>query len=75
MNRNRPIFQVSNPIAQFNCLYRWHATTSKADQAWVDKLMATTWPGQEPDKVWSFITLGPPRAYVAHLSLDHPKAI
>ena len=23
---------------QFNCLYRWHATTSQADEKWVEKM-------------------------------------
>ena len=41
--------QVSNRIAQFNCLYRWHATTSKADEEWVNQLMKGS--GLNPNRV------------------------
>ncbi|KAI9456900.1 linoleate diol synthase [Russula earlei] len=32
--------------ATFNCLYRWHATTSEADEKWVEQSMARIFPGQ-----------------------------
>lgn len=31
---------------EFNCLYRWHATTSEADEKWVEQLMGHVFPGQ-----------------------------
>lgn len=51
MPGDRRLSQVSNHIVQFNCLYRWHATTSQADEEWVEKLTTHTWPGKESDKV------------------------
>lgn len=27
-------------VPQFNCLYRWHATTSRADEKWIEKMGA-----------------------------------
>lgn len=41
--------QVSNRIVQFNCLYRWHATTSKADEEWINQLMKES--GLNPNRV------------------------
>lgn len=31
---------------QFNCLYRWHATTSQKDEQWVEDLHAKLFPGK-----------------------------
>lgn len=31
---------------EFNCLYRWHATTSQADEKWVEQLMGHIFPDQ-----------------------------
>jgi linoleate 10R-lipoxygenase len=39
---------------QFNCLYRWHATTSQADEQWVTKLMGSIFMDKPIDKVISF---------------------
>jgi len=36
---------------EFNCLYRWHATTSLEDEAWVNQLMSQTFPNKKPDDV------------------------
>ncbi|KAJ3765830.1 heme peroxidase [Lentinula raphanica] len=36
-----------NPF-QFNCLYRWHATTSKEDEQWTLQMMQQTWPANKP---------------------------
>ena len=38
-------------MLQFNCLYRWHATTSEADEKWVEKLMGHIFPGKEIESV------------------------
>ncbi len=38
-------------IAQFNCLYRWHATTSQADEEWVAKMGEKYFPGKTIDDV------------------------
>jgi linoleate 10R-lipoxygenase len=43
--------QVSNYIMQFNCLYRWHATTSEEDEKWVGKLTSKSFPGKKSDQV------------------------
>ncbi|KAI9509771.1 linoleate diol synthase [Russula earlei] len=34
---------------EFNCLYRWHATTSEADAKWVEDLLGHIFPGQSVD--------------------------
>jgi linoleate 10R-lipoxygenase len=31
---------------EFNCLYRWHATTSEADEKWVERVMSAIFPGK-----------------------------
>ncbi|KAH9839793.1 linoleate diol synthase [Rhodofomes roseus] len=36
---------------EFNCLYRWHATTSQPDEEWVDKLSQQIFPGQTYDSL------------------------
>ncbi|KAH9007629.1 linoleate diol synthase, partial [Lactarius hengduanensis] len=36
---------------EFNCLYRWHATTSEADEKWVERLMGGIFPGQQLDQL------------------------
>ena len=38
-------------IAQFNCLYRWHGTTSRADEEWVAKMGEKFFPGKEVEQV------------------------
>ena len=39
---------------QFNCLYRWHATTSQADEQWVTTLMGSIFKDKPIDKVAFF---------------------
>lgn len=36
---------------EFNCLYRWHATTSEQDEAWVHQVFEKIFPGKTPDEV------------------------
>ncbi|KAK0446778.1 linoleate diol synthase [Armillaria borealis] len=36
---------------EFNCLYRWHATTSAKDEKWVEKLMGNKFEGKPFDEV------------------------
>ncbi|KAI8996529.1 linoleate diol synthase [Trametes punicea] len=36
---------------EFNCLYRWHATTSEADEKWVQQLSAQLFPGRTVESV------------------------
>ncbi|KAF8473705.1 linoleate diol synthase [Russula ochroleuca] len=36
---------------EFNCLYRWHATTSEADEKWVEQLMGHVFPNQSIDSL------------------------
>ncbi|KAK0202651.1 linoleate diol synthase [Desarmillaria ectypa] len=36
---------------EFNCLYRWHATTSAKDEKWVEKLMGNMFEGKSFDEV------------------------
>ncbi|CDO73323.1 hypothetical protein BN946_scf185008.g86 [Trametes cinnabarina] len=36
---------------EFNCLYRWHATTSEADEQWVQKLSEQLFPGRTVESV------------------------
>ncbi|KAJ7623211.1 linoleate diol synthase [Roridomyces roridus] len=36
---------------EFNCLYRWHATTSVEDEKWVDAMFAKIFAGKSPDQV------------------------
>ncbi|KII87382.1 hypothetical protein PLICRDRAFT_253826 [Plicaturopsis crispa FD-325 SS-3] len=36
---------------EFNCLYRWHATTSQEDEKWVERLSKKLFPGKTPDTV------------------------
>ncbi|KAH9056259.1 linoleate diol synthase [Lactarius vividus] len=36
---------------EFNCLYRWHATTSEADEKWVERLMGNVFKGRDLDKL------------------------
>ncbi|KAI9435341.1 linoleate diol synthase [Lactarius indigo] len=36
---------------EFNCLYRWHATTSEADEKWVERLMGNVFKGKDLDKL------------------------
>ncbi|KAI0369199.1 linoleate diol synthase [Pilatotrama ljubarskyi] len=36
---------------EFNCLYRWHATTSEADEKWVEQLSAQLFPGRNVESV------------------------
>ncbi|KAI0322769.1 linoleate diol synthase, partial [Amylostereum chailletii] len=43
---------------EFNCLYRWHATTSEVDEKWIEQLMDQTFPNKSIDelKPTDFIT-------------------
>ena len=36
---------------EFNCLYRWHATTSIEDEEWVTQQFRETFPGKKPEEV------------------------
>lgn len=45
------LFHIAHCVPQFNCLYRWHATTSQADEQWVTQLLTNVFPNQEPDTV------------------------
>ncbi|KAH8992739.1 linoleate diol synthase [Lactarius deliciosus] len=36
---------------EFNCLYRWHATTSEADEKWVEESMGKIFPGKDLDQL------------------------
>ncbi|KAH8997828.1 linoleate diol synthase [Lactarius hatsudake] len=36
---------------EFNCLYRWHATTSQADEKWVEESMGNIFPGKDLDQL------------------------
>ncbi|KAI0654091.1 linoleate diol synthase [Cubamyces menziesii] len=36
---------------EFNCLYRWHATTSQEDEKWVEQLSAQLFPGRTVESV------------------------
>lgn len=38
---------------EFNCLYRWHATTSLEDEQWVHQVFQNLFPGKQPDEVRS----------------------
>ena len=37
--------------SQFNCLYRWHATTSVHDEAWVEKVMTSQFPDKKMEDI------------------------
>lgn len=36
---------------QFNCLYRWHATTSEADEKWVGQIFNQIFEGKSPEEI------------------------
>ncbi|KAI0642463.1 linoleate diol synthase [Trametes meyenii] len=36
---------------EFNCLYRWHATTSEADEKWVEQMSEKLFPGKTVESV------------------------
>jgi cytochrome P450 len=36
---------------EFNCLYRWHATTSKEDEKWVTQVFEQIFEGKDPEDV------------------------
>ncbi|ESK84894.1 heme peroxidase [Moniliophthora roreri MCA 2997] len=36
---------------EFNCLYRWHATTSVEDEKWVDQVFENIFEGKSPEQV------------------------
>lgn len=36
---------------EFNCLYRWHASTSQADEKWIKESFAKLFPGKSEDSV------------------------
>jgi len=40
---------VGNQVSmEFNLIYRWHATISNRNEAWVNDFMKKLWPGQDP---------------------------
>jgi linoleate 10R-lipoxygenase len=36
---------------EFNCLYRWHATTSEADEKWVEQIFGQIFQGKSPESI------------------------
>lgn len=36
---------------EFNCLYRWHATTSEPDERWIGKVFEKFFEGKKPEEV------------------------
>jgi linoleate 10R-lipoxygenase len=40
-----------NLLNQFNCLYRWHATTSAEDEEWVGEVFSQIFDGKSPEEV------------------------
>ncbi|KAF2638101.1 heme peroxidase [Massarina eburnea CBS 473.64] len=43
---------VGNQVSmEFNLIYRWHATISNKNEAWVNDFMKELWPGQEPSTI------------------------
>ncbi|KAJ7890508.1 linoleate diol synthase [Mycena olivaceomarginata] len=40
-----------NVCSYFNCLYRWHATTSREDEKWVDRVFEQVFDGKKPEDV------------------------
>ncbi|KAF8892276.1 heme peroxidase [Infundibulicybe gibba] len=38
---------------EFNCLYRWHATTSVEDEQWVEQVFSQIFDGKSPNEVTS----------------------
>ena len=53
--RGRDLVEVLNfwliLVLQFNCLYRWHATTSEEDEKWVNETFAKYFDGKAPEHV------------------------
>lgn len=43
--------QGNSVSVEFNCLYRWHATTSVEDEKWIRKAWEQFFPGKDPEKV------------------------
>jgi hypothetical protein len=40
---------VGNQVSvEFNLIYRWHATVSNRNEAWLNDFMGKLWPGQDP---------------------------
>ncbi|GJE90952.1 linoleate diol synthase and cytochrome P450 domain-containing protein [Phanerochaete sordida] len=51
-NEDRTLFERGRGnvcSVEFNCLYRWHATTSQYDENWVEKLTAHLFQNRDPD--------------------------
>ncbi|THV05525.1 linoleate diol synthase [Dendrothele bispora CBS 962.96] len=42
---------------EFNCLYRWHATTSEHDEQWVSQMTSQLFNGKEPETIADFKAL------------------
>lgn len=43
---------VGNQVSmEFNLIYRWHATVSNKNDAWVNEFMGKLWPGQDPTTI------------------------
>ena len=47
-------------FAQFNCLFRWHATTSQADEEWVAKMGEKFFPGKTVEQVGAAVIFDAP---------------
>lgn len=41
---------------EFNCLYRWHATTSVEDEQWVHQVFSKIFPGKAPEQVSIYLS-------------------
>ncbi|KAH9986089.1 linoleate diol synthase [Russula compacta] len=52
----------------FNCLYRWHATTSQADEKWIEQLMGHIFPDQSIDN----LTIDDFKAAVLKIQAEEP---
>ncbi|KAI0078682.1 linoleate diol synthase [Panus rudis PR-1116 ss-1] len=53
---------------EFNCLYRWHATTSQEDEEWIHQVFGNLFPGADPDK----LTINDMKAKAKDLQAQEP---
>ncbi|KAI9449938.1 linoleate diol synthase [Lactarius psammicola] len=57
---------------EFNCLYRWHATTSVADEKWVEKLMGRVFKDKLKEKPMDELTTDDFKEVVKELQKKEP---